>query len=130
MGLEAGSNTTGLLSKTDEKTSTAMAISDFVQLVVGLSPNAAEVAIASTDYEGNPGLLNEMVMEDLGYLSNSLPGRDDMQPGYYWLKQKKKKGVLLVATVGQEDSQLLLKENLTKGLIAHINDFKGKRWWV
>jgi len=97
---------------------------------LALSPHETDMAIVSISNGGALGQLNQMVLEAYGYLDTFEEGQLQLDKGYYWLQEDKKKPVLLVVTVGSGDTSTNLKVNLYNGIAANLQAMEGKRVWL
>lgn len=97
---------------------------------LGISPNDGDIAIVSIDDAGTPGMLNRFVLKEYGYNEKDLPNKNQLSHGYSQILAEKKKAVLFVVTVSDEDTS----ENLEKNLYNTLNEFKGwfrgKKLWL
>ncbi|MGD1044709.1 MAG: P-loop NTPase fold protein [Bacteroidota bacterium] len=97
---------------------------------IGISPNEADLAIASIDDQGTPGNLNKFVMHEYGYNINSLPNRDQLTYGFSQIPTGDRKPILFVVTIGQRDTRTNLERNLFDALSEFRDEFYKKKVWL
>jgi hypothetical protein len=74
----------------------------------------ANLVFASTDDKGTPGALNSWVFEQLGLSPKLLAGAaEKLEKGYAILRIRPGLTLVLIVTVGQQESQRLLERNLS-----------------
>ena len=79
-----------------------------------LPVGSASLVFASTDERGTPGALNSWVFEQLGLSPKLLAGAaEKLDKGYAILRIRPGLTLVLIVTVGQQDSKQLLERNLS-----------------
>lgn len=100
------------------------------KIAMGILPDEGDIIIVSIDAHGNPGELNQYVLNYLGYSKKDLPSYKLLSSGYYLLDDKKRKPILFIVTVGQGNTQKTLEENLFKALVINSIELIDRSVWI
>ncbi|WP_109300906.1 P-loop NTPase fold protein [Aquimarina sp. AU474] len=105
-------------------------IAPFYDFGIDVSPNEADIAFAPVDTFGNPGPLNQFVLNTYGYDEKALASLN-LEKGYDWLELKGRKPIVFVVTIDQKGmSSDALRTNLSRAIEEYINFFSSKMIWM
>lgn len=101
-----------------------------LRIDIGISPNEADLAIVSIDAFGSPGMLNRIVLKEYGYSEKDLPNNSLLEDGYFLLRDKKRKPILFIVTVGKDNTENNLENNLFNALVFHNIELIESDIWI
>lgn len=101
------------------------------EIKIGISPSVADIAIVSTDENGNIGSLNSYVLREYGYSEDDMPKAERLIPhGFSSAIAENKKSILFVVTVSGEDTKINLEKNLYNTLQEFGGWIAGRKVWI
>lgn len=100
-----------------------------IKTEIGANPIKYNIAISSINARGSLGELNLNVLKSLGYDPNIIE-EVDVSKGYFLLEGEKKKPILFIVTVGNENVGISLKQNLSNALKEYQKYLYNRNVWV
>lgn len=101
-----------------------------ISVGIGETPLAYDIAVVSTDVQGNTSALNISVLKELGYSANAILDNLKLKAGYEIVEEKGKIPVLFIVTTGEGSTRKSLAQNLQTGLVNNADLLAYKYIWI